>query len=226
MSSESEEAIITFPIKFVVDAQSAEDVKKEADELADSKESGQPTEGQTGEISDETQLIIEDLIKEKTEGLEGITEDEKTTIEGIAKFVEQTDKQGLKNLAAFAKNPQAAIQGKLLGILGKASIIGAIALMIIQSPELIKAVVQALAIKGGPLNQDYHRFFEDETQTGISRNLQYRRAVGLDVIITSDNRGFILEDPAFVGNNLVDADTTRALRTSPNSTKYGYVNSL
>lgn len=152
------------------------------------------------------------------------------SLEALQDFIKTTDKQGLQTLGKFAKNPTGAVQGELMGILGKAGVHGAIAVAIISmvagSPELVKAVVNALAVKGGPLNQDFHRFFEDEGQLGLSREMQYRRMVGLDVIITSDNRGFLLEDPGFVGNNLVDVDETRAVRNSTNQTQYGYVNGM
>lgn len=133
-------------------------------------------------------------------------------------------------MSQFAKNPGGAVEGELLGILGRAGIQGALAAtiigLIISTPEIIMTIVKALSVKGGPLNQDFHRFFDEENQIGFNREMQYRRAVGLDVVITSDNRGFILEDPGFVGNNLVDVDTTRSIRTSSKEQVYGYVNGM
>jgi hypothetical protein len=166
------------------------------------------------------------------EQTEATSEDEvdQESLDAMEDFIKTTDKQGLQNLSKYAKNPTGAVTSQLMGILGKAGVHGAIAAAIIAmvagSPEIVKAVVSALAVKGGPLNQDFHRFFEDEQQLGLTREMQYRRSVGLEVIITSDNRGFLLEDPGFVGNNLVDVDSTRAMRNSTNQTQYGYVNGM
>lgn len=152
------------------------------------------------------------------------------TLEAFEDFLKNTDKQGLQTLTKFAKNPSGAVENQLISVLGKAGAHGAIAVAIISliagAPEMVIAITKALSVKGGPLNQDFHRFFEDEGQLGFDRELQYRRSVGLDVVITSDNRGFLLQDPGFVGNNLVDVDETRVLRNSSNQTQYGYVNGM
>lgn len=150
--------------------------------------------------------------------------------EKLKEFIETTDKQGLQTLSKFAKNPSNLVQNELLSVLGKAGIQGAIATAIIATilatPEIIMTITRALAVKGGPLNQDFHRFFEEENQIGFAREIQYRKATGLDVVITNDNRGFILIDPAFVENNLVDVDTTRAIRNTSKETQYGYVSGM
>ncbi len=160
----------------------------------------------------------------------GGDEFDQETIEGLTEFIKTTDKQGLQTLSKFAKNPTNMVQGQLMGILGKAGIHGALAAaiiaVIISTPEIIRTLAKALAVKGGPLNQDFHRFFETEAQTGFDRELQYRRSTGLDVVITNDDRGLILSDPGFVNNNLVDVDSTRAIRNTSNNTQYGYVDGL
>lgn len=200
-----DEAVIHFPIKFVVDEQNIDDVESTINDLIEG------TEQKT--ISDFTE--DKDEVDERLESLKKLEE-----------FIQTTDKQGLKTLSSFAKNPGGLVENKLLGILGKAGIHGAIAVaiigLIIASPEIIISITKALAVKGGPLNQDFHRFFADESQQGIARELQYRRAVGLDVIITNNERGFLLQDPFSVHNSLIDIDTTRVMRLSSNNTKYGY----
>ena len=45
-------------------------------------------------------------------------------IKKLTKFVETANTQGLQTLANFAKNPQGMMQGQLLGLLGRASIVG------------------------------------------------------------------------------------------------------
>ncbi len=203
-----DEAVIHFPIKFVVDEQNVDDVESTINDIIEGNE----------------QKTINDIIKgDKKEDVDKQLE----ALEKLEEFIKTTDKKGLKTLSSFAKNPGGLVENKLLGLLGRAGIHGAIAVaiitMIIASPEIIMSITRALAVKGGPLNQDYHRFFADETQRGISRELQYRRAVGLDVIISNSERGFLLQDPFSVYNSLIDIDTTRVSRLSSNNTKHGYL---
>lgn len=187
MSSNIDDAVISFPIKFTTEAQNVDDVKAAA--------------GEGGEATE-----VSEKLKE---------------------FIETTDKQGLQTLSKFAKNPSSMVQNEFLSALGKAGIHGAIATAIIaailSTPEIIMTITRAMAQKGAPWNQDFHRFFEEEGQQGISRDLQYRRAAGFDVIITNEDRGFLLQEPFSVGNSLIDIDTTRVFRLSSNNTKYGYV---
>ena len=206
MSAENETEVIIFPIRFEVDPQNVEDVSQAAEDIT-----GEPTQEEEEAITQEQ-----------------ITQQE--TIEGMTEFVKNTDKQGMQTLSQFAKNPGQLVENELLATLGRAGLQGALAAAIITTilatPEVIRSIVKALAVKGGPLNQDFHRFFEDENQLGFNRELQYRRAVGLDVVITNDSRGFLLTDPGFVSNSLVDVDQTRAIRTSTKATEYGYVNGM
>ena len=134
--------------------------------------------------------------------------------------------KGAKNVESLATNPEALIGGNLKRLLPAAGIIGIIALALLEAPNFMKSIVKALAVKGGPLNQDFHRFIADEVQLGINRDLQWRRSRGLDVIITTDHRDYILSDPAFISNSLVDGDPTRSERLNSNETKLGYGNGL
>lgn len=222
MSAESEVEVIVFPIEFQVDTQNIQDVTKAVDETTDG---ATPAEKGAEPQPEPTEETVEDEKKSELE----IQENEEA-IEALTDFVKTTDKAGLKTLSTFAKNPTNMIQGQLMSILGKAGVHGALAAaiiaVIISTPEIIRTIVKALSVKGGPLNQDFHRFFEDENQLGFARELQYRRAVGLDVVITNDNRGFLLTDPGFVSNSLVDVDPTRAIRTTTKATEYGYVNGM
>ena len=208
--SGTDAAVISFPIKFVVNAQNIDDVKSQVEGISNKE---------TTANDDAEQLLSSEQQKEQQESLKKLED-----------FIKTTDKQGLQTLSKFAKNPTNLVQNQVLKVLGKAGIHGAIAVaiigIIIAAPEIIRTIVKALAVKGGPLNQDFHRFFEEEAQFGFSRELQYRKAVGLDVVVTSDNRGFILQDPGFVGNNLVDVDNTRAIRLSSKETQYGYVSGM
>lgn len=145
-------------------------------------------------------------------------------------FASELDTQGLKNLKAMTKSPGKLVENKLLSMLGRAGIHGAIAVaiiaLVVESPEIIKAIVEALGVKGGPLNQDYTRQLDEDLQVGIDKDLQFRRAIGIDVIITTQDTKYIITDPGFVTNSLVDIETTRSIRINSNETQYGYVNGL
>lgn len=214
MSMGARTAVISFPIKLV-----AGDVEGAPSKTGTSE---QEFDDILANFKNDIQEQIDDVI-----GPEGVDQE---TLESLTDFIKTTDKKGLQTLSKFAKNPTNMVQGELMGILGKAGIHGALAVAIISAiiatPEIIRTIVKAMSVKGAALNQDFHRFFEEEAQVGFSRELQYRRAVGLDVVITNDTRGFLLSDPGFVNNNLVDVESTRANRNSTNQTQYGYVTGM
>lgn len=185
-------------------------------------------------VNEEAVIIFPIKFETKTEGepggdTGGETQDTET-VEKLTEFIQNTDRKGLQTLSSFARNPTDAVQGQLLSVLGRAGIHGALALAVIAaitaSPEILRTIVKQLSVKGGPLNQDFHRFLEEEFQRGIDREAQYRRATGLDVIITTEDRGFILSDPAFVNNSLVDIDKTRIARLTIDDTQFGYTHGL
>ena len=146
-----------------------------------------------------------------------------TTIDSI---LEKSNSKESKNLKSLASNPKGFIQGGIANVLAVAGPYGLLASlivgMVLESPKFIKA----LAVKGGPLNQDFDRKIAEEVQLGIERNEQWRRARGLDIVITTENRNYIIGDPAFWGNSSVDNEATRVNRLSSNETKYGYSNGL
>jgi len=206
----SSEEILSFNI--VIDVKLGEETKKTLEEL---KKTEEPDEAKAA-ITDEEEVE------------ESISDQE--AAERLEEFIKTTDREGLKTLNSFAKNPTGMVQNQLLKVLGRAGVHGAIAVAIIAiilaTPELITTIVQAISVKGGPLNQDFNLFFDEQQQLGLERDLQYRYATGLDVIITNSQRGYILTDPGFVTNNLVDIEITRSFRLTTPDTQYGYVRSL
>jgi len=208
LSSTSE--ILSFDI--VIDAKLSPETKEALDELKAAKETKEPEAATTDEEPEE----------------ETVTEQE--AAERLEEFIKSTDREGMKNLSSFAKNPSGMVQGQLMKVLGRAGVHGAIAAaiiaLIISTPEIIATIVSALAVKGGPLNQDYQLFFDEQQQLGLDRDLQFRYATGLDIIITNYQRGYLLTDPGFVGNNLVDIDISRSFRLTTPDTQYGYVRSM
>lgn len=210
--------ILSFEI--VIDAKLSSDTKKNLDELKSGEQN----------LDEKIRQGMLGLEKDLTTTETGETIDDQEAIERLEDFIKTTDKEGMKNLASFAKNPSAMIEGQLLRALAKAGIYGLIAAAIISlilaAPDLIKLIVEQISVKGGPLNQDFHRYFEDEGQRGLDRDIQYKYAVGLDVIITNYQRGYLLQDPGFVGSNLVDIESTRLVRLTNNDIAYGYVRAL
>ncbi len=208
MSSTAE--ILSFDI--VIDAKLSPETKEALEKLKKAKETKEPEAATTDEPTDEE------------------TVDDQEAAERLEEFIKTTDREGLKTLNSFAKNPTSMVQGQLMKILGRAGVHGAIAVAIIAiilaTPEIISTIVSALAVKGGPLNQDFHLFFEEQQQLGIDRDLQFRYATGLDIIITNYQRGYLLTDPGFVGNNLVDIDISRSFRLTTPDTQYGYLRSM
>ena len=148
----------------------------------------------------------------------------------LLEFIETTDKEGLRTLSKFAANPGGLVQNELIGVLGRAGIAGAVAVsliaIIVESPAIIQGIIRSLAVKGAPLNQDYHRHLDQENSAAFNRLEQYRRAAGLDVIITNNQRGYLLQDPFSVTNSLIDIDKTRVLRVSTFDTRHGYVSAV
>lgn len=212
MSMGTRTAIISFPIKLVA-----------------GETEGATTTTQEGEF-EEVLTNAKNDIQEQIDDALGEDALNQETLEALTEFVKTTDKQGLQTLSQFAKNPQQLVENELLASLGRAGIHGALAAAlvtaIIATPALIRTIVKAMAVKGASLNQDFHRFFDEEAQLGFDRSLQYRRFTGLDVVIMNDNRQLILLDPGFVTSNLVDVETTRSIRNSSNTTQYGYVTGM
>jgi len=206
----SSEEVLSFNI--VIDAALSEETKKTLGEL---KAAEEPVESKAA-ITDDPEVE------------ESISDQE--AAERLEEFIKTTDREGMKTLNSFAKNPTGMIQNQFMKILGRAGVYGALAAAIIAvilaTPEIITTIVSSLSVKGGPLNQDFHLFFDEQQQLGLERDLQYRYATGLDVIITNSQRGYLLTDPGFVGNNLVDIDITRSFRLTTPDTQYGYVRSL
>ncbi len=180
---------------------------------------------QTG--GDEPQDLAQDLLKDEDEQKQILREE---AFERFDDFLKNLDQQGLKNLRGVVTNPSGLVQNELLGLLSRAGIYGAVATAIVgivlESPEVIAKVIEVLGQKGGPLNQDYTRKLAEENQLGISRDLQFRRAVGADIIITVEDRNYIITDPGFINNSLVDVERTRSIRINSNQTQYGYATGI
>ena len=165
---------------------------------------GQPTSDDLSEI------IAEEVNANIKEGIEDALEEEGIDIselQNAAGLVKDIDSKGISNVRNMANNPESFMENTFLRVLSKAGPHGALAVAIISAiagtPAMVSAVVEALGVKGAPLNQDY-AFTEDEQfNQQFDRITQFKRLTGDDPVITVTTRGFVVGDPDFVDNSLL-----------------------
>lgn len=215
-----EKAVIVLEVELV------STVKGELDEGTGETPSGFFEDG-NNEIS---QIIAEEVnanIKEAIDDAlaeEGIDLD---NIKNMTSLVKDLDSKAMGNIKSMAKSPENFMQNTFMSALSRGGPYGVMTAAIIAaiagSPELVRVVVEAMGVKGGPLNQDY-AFTQDEQQNQqFSRLVQFRRVTGDDPVITVQTKGFVVGDADFVDNSLIDIDTGRTARIDLNQSSLGYV---
>ena len=190
--------------------------------------------GFLGEMPPDMEEIIKEIVDDEIQSaIEGALREEGIDIselDQITDSLKQVDQQGMQNLTKFAKNPPAFMEHTLMSVLQRAGPYGALVAAIIASivgvPELIKAVVQAFAVKGGPLNQDYRYTQEEFLSQEFDRVTQFKRLTGDDPVITVNTVGYVVGDPDFKGNSLVDANEARSGRVGLRDSSYGYIHGI
>ena len=222
MSSISDEkAIITIQVDLVSEVT--------GDPVSGPVESGFFKEGH-----DDIQQFIDQAVKDATdESIDNALEEagiDSNTIEKMANLTSDIDSKGISNVTNMAKNPEGFMQNTFLKVLSRAGPYGALAVAIITAiaaaPEMVKAVVEALGMKGGPLNQDYAFTEEEQYGQAFSRLVQFRRVTGDDPVITVTTKGFVAGDADFNDNSLVDVETGRMGRVDLNQSSLGYVHGI
>lgn len=201
-----------------------------------SKVTGDPTgdTGESGFFADhekDTDEHVEQAIKDSIdEAIEDTFESEGVDMDSLGeltKMVKDVDSKGMSNIKNMAKNPEAFMENTMMGLLSRAGPYGlltaAIITAIAATPEMVKAVVEALGVKGGPLNQDYAFTEEEQYGQAFSRQVQYRRITGDDPVITVTTKGFVAGDEDFNDNSLVDVETGRMGRVSLNQNSVGLI---
>jgi len=175
------------------------------------------------------QQIHEDIADEVKKSLE----DEGVQTEGLADLTEMVGKikgEGIDNITKFATSPQGFMEHGLIRILGRAGPHGAIAVALIaliaSMPEMVTAVVNALGVKGAPLNQDFAWTEDEQVNQQFDRTVQFRRMTGDDPVITVTTKGFVTGDPDFIDNSLVDANLARIGRVNLRDTSLGYIHGI
>lgn len=219
-SVSDEKAIITLEIKLVSKVTGGEGIS-ETDPFF---------EGLPEDLAEVIKQVVDDGIDE---AVASALEEQGIDMEGLKNMtdaVKDLDSKGIGNITSMAKNPAGFMENTFIRVLGRAGPYGALAAAIITAiigtPELIKAVVNAFAVKGGFLNQDYRYSQEEFLNQQFDRITQFKRLTGDDPVITVTTKGFIVGDPDFDGNSLVDANIARTARIGLRDTSYGYIHGI
>lgn len=174
------------------------------------------------EVNDSIKDAIEDALQE-----EGIDLDSLKELTGL---VQSIDSKGVGNIQSFARNPESFMENTFLNALASAGPYGALAAAIVSTiagaPAMVEAVVQALGMKGGPLNQDFRFNTNEQYNQQFDRRVQFRRLTQDDPVITVTSKGFVRGDPDFIDNSLVDVDTARTARVNLRESSIGIINGI
>jgi len=222
MSVSDEKAVITLEVELVSSVSGLEGEKEAVPSAF------------LGEMPEDIREAIQDVVDESIqESVEKALTDEGVDIEGvknITQALKDVDNKGMSNITSLAKNPAGFVENQFLSILGRAGPYGAIAAALIAAalgaPELVKALVEAFAVKGGPLNQDFRYSQEEFMSQEFDRITQFKRLTGDDPVITVNTIGFVVGDPDFKGNSLVDANIARSARVGLRDSSYGYIHGI
>lgn len=220
MSVSDEKAIITIEVELVSEVKGDPTPETRPDFF------GQPTDELSQVISEEVNASIK-------EEIEDALAEEGVDLEGMKKLqdmVEGVDSKGISNIKNMAKSPENFMESTFMNALSRAGPYGALTAAIIAtiagSPEMVKVVVEALGVKGAPLNQDY-AFTEDEQfNQQFIRTVQFRRLTGDDPVITVLTKGFVVGDPDFVDNSLVDTNIARTARVGLRDSSLGLIHGI
>ncbi len=177
-------------------------------------------------LAEEINLNIKDSIDDALEE-EGIDSETLKNMAGIAKDI---DSKGISNIQNLAKNPEGFMENNFMSILSRAGPHGALAAAMIAaiagSPAMVAAVVEALGVKGAPLNQDFAWTEDEQYNQQFDRVIQFRRLTGDDPVITVTTKGFVVGDPDFVDNSLVDTNIARTARVNLRDSSLGYIHGI
>ncbi len=221
MSVSDESAIITIEVELVSDVK------------GDPVGGTQDTFFEGMDPSDIRDVIAEEVNASIKDEITDALEDEGVDIEGMKKLqdmVKDVDSKGISNIKNMAKSPETFMENTMMSALAKAGPYGALTAAIIAtiagSPEMVKAVVEALGVKGGPLNQDFAWTEDEQYNQQFDRVIQFRRLTGDDPVITVLTKGFVVGDPDFVDNSLVDTNIARTARVNLRDSSLGMIHGI
>ena len=187
-----------------------------------------------GDVTPDLQEFIAEEIKSNIkEGIEDALGEEGVDFEEIKKMqsmVKDVDSKGISNIKNLAKSPESFMENTMMRALSRAGPHGALAAAIIATiagtPEMVRAVVEALGVKGGPLNQDFAWTEDEQYNQQFDRVVQFRRLTGDDPVITVLTKGFVVGDPDFIDNSLVDTNIARTARVNLRDSSLGYIHGI
>jgi len=178
-------------------------------------------------------VIAEEVNTSIKESIDDALEEEGVDFEGIRNasvLVKDIDSRGISNVKNLAKNPESFMESTFMRALSRAGPHGALVAAIISaiagSPALVTVVVQALGVKGAPLNQDFAWTEDEQYNQQFDRVVQFRRLTGDDPVITVLTKGFVVGDPDFIDNSLVDTNIARTARVNLRDSSLGYIHGI
>jgi len=218
-----EDAVITLHVKLVSDVEGLDGSGGNPDPFLSGIDSLDIQQYIDQEVLTSTNELIADAMESVGVDLDALQD--------ATSLVKDIGKNGLGNIGSFAKGPVGFMESKFVELIGRAGPYGALAAaviaIVIASPEIFKAVVEMLAVKGGPLNQDFRFSMEEQLNQQYDRRTQYRRLVGDDPVITVNTLGFVTpSDPDFDGNSLISAPISRSGRVGLRDESYGHIHGI
>lgn len=159
------------------------------------------------------------FFKQPKEGEEGSLSKE------VTDTFNKIDSQGLGTLSKIASNPGGTIADELTKVLagiGPEGIALVSALgVVIASPEIVSSILNALSVPGGPLNRDWKRNISTEVDAGLSRQLVRQREVGIDQVIISQQKGYVVNNTDWNYNSYFNITAARISRIGLNDRASG-----
>ena len=131
-------------------------------------------------------------------------------------------------MSNFATNPTGSALSALTSAITSIGPEGAALVSIIgialAAPTVITKIVQALSVKGGPLNRDYlTNLVTKQVEVGISRSQQIRLQQGEDQVILSQQAGFTQNNSQWSYNSYLKINDTRLARIGLTDRAAGFV---
>lgn len=194
------------------------------------KTPGEDEEFESDVIEGMIEVAVAQQIKDAVDDALEESDLDMDSLKDASKLFTQIKGQGVQNVKSMAQNPAGFMESTIMGVLSKAGPYGALAAAIIgavaASPEMVKAVVEALGVKGGPLNQDYAFTEEEQMNLAFDRAVQFKRLTGDDPVITVTTKGFVSGDPDFVDNSLVTIEQGRTGRVGLRESSLGLIHGI
>ena len=139
--------------------------------------------------------------------------------EALEDFLRKFGGLGVSGASGLVSDPEGFIGDTMINILGNAGPYGALITVIIglivSTPALAKQLIALLAVKGGPLNEDFKIIIEDVITGFLSHPAQYKRDIGIEGFVVSQVGGFNTIAGTDVTNSLFESDEIRINRPQP-----------